>query len=100
MSGWHQSPSQTSKLRKFRKLRRSHRQAKRKRTLPPALMRKRAADSIVYGGKSGFMSTKIFRPDTLPKSCVDSSDKLLTTLYLAMAGGGEKLYANIDRLQP
>jgi len=46
------------------------------------------------------MSAKIFRPDKLPETCIDSRDSLMTTLYLAMAAGGEKLYANIDRLQP
>lgn len=43
---------------------------------------------------------RIFRVHDLPDDCIDASDSLITTFYLGKAGGGEKLYANIDRVVP
>lgn len=37
--------------------------------------------------------------DSIPEDCVDASP-LLTTLLVGRAGGSERLYVNIDRLQP
>lgn len=38
--------------------------------------------------------------NTLPMDFVDGDSPFMTTLYLGMAGGSKRLYANIDRVMP
>lgn len=56
--------------------------------------------SSFTGEKQMQVQNKLCDRDQLDSKFIDTSDPFLHTLYLGMAGGSDRLYANIDRVMP